>query len=201
MAGVRLSVAPMMEWTDRHYRFLARLMTAHTQLYTEMVVADDLARRDPIRNGLLLDYSPEENPIALQLGGSDPDLLRIATDLAITHSNAKWTEINLNCGCPSERVTTCVFGAALMHDAEVVRSCVSQMDRAACGIPVTIKCRLGTDKENGYDKLKDFVGAVSTGGVVKHFIVHCRECILSGLTPKQNRQIPPLRPAWVHQVF
>ena len=96
MSSSRLSVAPMMEWTDRHYRFLARMMTAHTKLYTEMVVAGDLAKKDPIGAGLLLDYSPEEHPIALQLGGNDPEHLRIATDTAFTHNNSAWDEINLN---------------------------------------------------------------------------------------------------------
>ena len=141
MVSSRLSVAPMMEWTDRHYRFLVRMMTARTKLYTEMVVAGDLAKKDPIGVGLLLDCSPEEQPVALQLGGNDPEQLRIATDTAFTHNNSVWDEINLNCGCPSERVTSCVFGAALMHDAEVVRQCVSQMARASRGVPVTVKCR------------------------------------------------------------
>ena len=200
MSSSRLSVAPMMEWTDRHYRFLARMMTARAKLYTEMVVASDLAKKNPSGVGLLLDYSTEEHPIALQLGGNDPEQLRIATDTAFTHNNSAWDEINLNCGCPSERVTNCVFGAALMHDAEVVRKCVSQMSRASRGVPVTVKCRLGTDRVHGYDHLSKFVATVSTGGAVKHFIIHSRECVLSGLTPKQNRAVPPLRPSWVHQL-
>jgi tRNA-dihydrouridine synthase A len=200
MASSRLSVAPMMDWTDRHYRFLARMMTARTKLYTEMVVAGDLAKKDPHGVGLLLDFSPEEHPIALQLGGNDPEQLRVATDTAFTYNNSNWDEINLNCGCPSERVTNCVFGAALMHDAEVVRRCVSQMERASRGVPVTVKCRLGTDQLQGYDHLTNFVGTVSTGGAVKHFIIHSRECILNGLSPKQNRTVPPLRPSWVHRL-
>ena len=142
-----------------------------------MVVASDLAQKDAVGVGLKLDFSPEEHPLALQLGGSDPEQLRAATDTAFTHSNSRWDEVNLNCGCPSDRVAGCkgggcVFGAALMHDAEGVRACVSQMARASRGVPVTVKCRLGTDKIQGYDSLTHFIGTVATGGAVKHFIIH-----------------------------
>ena len=163
-----------------------------------MVVASELAKKDPVGVDMKLDCSPEEHPVALQLGGNDPEQLRIATDMALAHGNSSWDEINLNCGCPSERVagcaSGCVFGAALMHDAEGVRACVSQMARASRGVPVTVKCRLGTDHLHGYDALKQFVGTVSTGGAVKHFIIHSRECVLNGLTPKQNRSVPPFLP-------
>ena len=134
-----------------------------SQLYTEMVVAGDLAKKDPTGVGLLLDFSPEEHPIALQLGGNDPEQLRVATDTAFTYNNSNWSEINLNCGCPSERVCDTQFGAMLMHEPETVRACVSEMARASRGAPVTVKCRLGTDKLSGYDNLKKFVGTVSTG--------------------------------------
>ena len=203
LASSRLSVAPMMEWTDRHYRVLARMMSLHTKLYTEMVTAGDLAKKDAEGHKLLLDCSPEElegGGVALQLGGNDPDQLREATTTALAHPHARWAEINLNCGCPSDRVAGgangCAgggtFGAALMHTPDEVRACVSAMSRAACGVPVTVKCRLGTDKLNGYENLKRFVGTVATGGV-QHFIIHSRECVLGGLTPKQNRSVAPGR--------
>lgn len=189
----RLSVAPMMDWTDRHCRYFHRLITRHTRLYTEMVTTGALRHGDQPRH---LDFSPEEHPLALQVGGSEPQELAYATGLA-----RRWgyDEINLNCGCPSERVQRGAFGACLMAEAPLVADCVKAMVDAADGLPVTVKHRIGIDREESYDFVRDFVGTVSQAGC-DVFIVHARNAWLKGLSPKENRELPPLRHEFVHRL-
>ena len=189
-----LSVAPMMEWTTRHYRFLARLLSRRTLLYTEMVVDNTLLFSE-LRDGFLR-FHPAEHPIACQLGGSNPETLAAAARMV---EAAGYDEINLNCGCPSAKVAgRGTFGARLMFTPELVRDCVAAM-RAAVAIPVTVKCRLGADHMDSYDAFAHFVRVVASGGC-EHFIVHARKCVLKGLTPKDNRTIPPLRYEWVQRL-
>lgn len=181
----RMSVAPMMDWTDKHCRYLHRLLSRHTLLYTEMVTTGALLHGDVQRH---LRFDAEEHPVALQLGGSEP------ADLA--HSarlGAQWgyDEINLNCGCPSERVQRGAFGACLMNEAPLVADCVKAMVDAV-DIPVTVKHRIGIDQQESYDFVRDFVGTVADAGCGV-FIVHARNAWLKGLSPKENREIPPLR--------
>jgi tRNA-dihydrouridine synthase A len=180
-----LSVAPMMDWTDRHCRVFHRQITRHTWLYTEMVTTGALVYGDVARH---LDYDEVEHPVALQLGGSDPGDLATAARLG-----EKWgyDEINLNCGCPSERVQKGAFGACLMAEPQLVADCVKAM-RDAVSIDVTVKHRIGIDKNESYDFVRDFVGTIAEAGC-KTFIVHARNAILKGLSPKENREIPPLR--------
>ena len=181
----RLSVAPMMDCTDRHFRYLVRLVTRHTLLYTEMVTSAALVHG---RRGHLLDFSEEEHPIALQLGGSDPaELARCARFAA----ERGFDEINLNVGCPSDRVRNGRFGACLMAEPEVVARCVEAMASAG-GLPVTVKTRIGIDDRDRYEDLTGFVEAVAAAGC-RTVIVHARKAWLSGLSPKENREIPPLR--------
>jgi tRNA-dihydrouridine synthase len=192
--GDVLSVAPMMEWTDRHFRFLARLLTRRTRLYTEMVVANTLLF-SPHSAGFLR-FSPEERPVACQVGGSDPAALAAA---AVLVERAGYDEVNLNCGCPSPRVAgKGAFGASLMFSPELVRDCVAAM-RTAVRIPVTVKCRLGADDLDSYEAFSHFVRTVAAGGC-SHFIVHARKCLLKGLDPKGNRTVPPLRYTWVQRL-
>ncbi len=181
----RLSVAPMMDWTDRHCRFFHRLLTHRTRLYTEMVTSGALLHGDVPRH---LDYNEEEHPLALQLGGSEPDDLARCAKLA-----AQWgyDEINLNCGCPSERVQRGAFGACLMAEPQLVADCVKAM-RDAVSIPVTVKHRIGIDRIESYEFVRDFVGTVAAAGC-EVFIVHARNAWLQGLSPKENREVPPLR--------
>ena len=188
----RLSVAPMMDWTDKHCRYLHRLLTKHTLLYTEMVTTGALLHGDVPRH---LQFNAEEHPLALQLGGSEP------ADLA--HSarlGAQWgyDEINLNCGCPSERVQRGAFGACLMNEPVLVADCVKAMVNVV-DVPVTVKHRIGIDKNESYDFVRDFVGTVSEAGC-STFIVHARNAWLKGLSPKENREVPPLRYAVAHQL-
>ncbi len=181
----RLSVAPMMDWTDRHCRMFHRQITRHTWLYTEMVTTGAIIHGDKARH---LDFSDEEHPVALQLGGSEP------ADLAISaRFGEQWgyDEINLNCGCPSERVQRGAFGACLMAEPALVADSVKAM-RDAVSIDVTVKHRIGIDEIDSYDFVRDFVGTVAEAGC-RTFIVHARTAILKGLTPKENREIPPLR--------
>lgn len=181
----RLSVAPMMDWTDRHCRMFHRQITRHTWLYTEMVTTGAIIHGDKARH---LDFSDEEHPVALQLGGSEP------ADLAISaRFGEQWgyDEINLNCGCPSERVQRGAFGACLMAEPALVADSVKAM-RDAVSIDVTVKHRIGIDEIDSYDFVRDFVGTVAEAGC-RTFIVHARNAILKGLTPKENREIPPLR--------
>ena len=185
----RVSVAPMMDWTDRHCRYFHRLLSRHALLYTEMVTTGALIHGDVPRH---LDFNPEEQAVALQLGGSEPADLAQAAKLG-----AKWgyQEINLNCGCPSERVQRGAFGACLMAEPQLVANGVKAM-RDAVDIPVTVKHRIGIDRGENYDFVRDFVGIVSQAGC-QHFIVHARNAWLQGLSPKENRDIPPLKPEWV----
>ncbi|QDL54817.1 tRNA dihydrouridine(20/20a) synthase DusA [Rhodoferax aquaticus] len=181
----RLSVAPMMDWTDRHCRYFHRLLSKRALLYTEMVTTGALLHGDVPRH---LQYSAQEHPLALQLGGSEP------ADLA--HSarlGASWgyDEINLNCGCPSERVQRGAFGACLMNEPSLVADCVKAMVDVV-DVPVTVKHRIGIDKDESYSFVRDFVGTVAEAGC-NTFIVHARNAWLQGLSPKENREIPPLR--------
>ncbi|HVE50936.1 MAG TPA: tRNA dihydrouridine(20/20a) synthase DusA [Casimicrobiaceae bacterium] len=181
----RFCVAPMMDWTDRHCRYFLRLISRHARLYTEMITAPALMHGDVPRH---LDFHIAEHPIALQLGGSDLALLAHAAKLG-----AKWgyDEINLNCGCPSERVQTGSFGACLMAEPALVADCIKAM-RDAVEVPVTVKHRIGLDRVEDYSFVRDFVGTVARAGC-EVFIVHARNAVLKGLSPKENREIPPLR--------
>lgn len=181
----RLSVAPMLDWTDRHCRYFHRLLTRHARLYTEMVTTGALLHGDQGRH---LDFNPEEHPLALQLGGSEPAELASCAKLA-----ERWgyDEVNLNCGCPSERVQRGAFGACLMNEPALVADGVKAM-RDAVSIPVTVKHRIGVDQSESYDFVRDFVGTVALAGC-EVFIVHARSAWLKGLSPKENREIPPLR--------
>ena len=188
----RISVAPMMDWTDRHCRTFHRLLTKHTRLYTEMMTTGALLHGDQPRH---LDFNNEEHPVALQLGGSEP-----ADLAACARLGALWgyDEINLNCGCPSERVQRGSFGACLMAEPALVADCVKAMVDTVL-IPVTVKHRIGIDKRDSYDFVRDFVGTVAEAGC-NVFIVHARNAILQGLSPKQNREVPPLKYAFVYQL-
>jgi tRNA-dihydrouridine synthase A len=181
----RLSVAPMMDWTDRHCRFFHRLLTQHTLLYTEMVTTGALRHGDVQRH---LRFNAEEHPLALQLGGSEPDDLAHAARLG---EQWGYDEINLNCGCPSERVQRGAFGACLMNEPRTVADGVKAM-LDVVSIPVTVKHRIGIDRVESYDFVRDFVGQVADAGC-RVFIVHARNAWLQGLSPKENREIPPLR--------
>lgn len=180
----RLSVAPMMDWTDRHCRFFLRQISARTLLYSEMITAQAILRGDRQR---LLGYDQAEHPVALQLGGADPSLLAQAAKIG---EDFGYDEINLNCGCPSDRVQSGRFGACLMLEPELVRDCLAAM-RSAVKIPVTVKHRIGVDDVDSYDALQSFVRVVAQSGCTS-FSVHARKAWLSGLSPKQNREIPPL---------
>ena len=182
----------MMDWTDRHCRYFHRLLSRHALLYTEMVTTGALLHGDVPRH---LRFNAEEHPVALQLGGSEP------ADLAhCARLGEQWgyDEINLNCGCPSERVQRGAFGACLMAEPQLVADCVKAMvDTVA--VPVTVKHRIGIDKTESYEFVRDFVGTVSEAGC-KVFIVHARNAWLQGLSPKENREVPPLRYALVHRL-
>jgi tRNA-dihydrouridine synthase A len=183
--GRRLSVAPMMDWTDRHCRVFHRQITRHTWLYTEMVTTGALVHGDVARH---LRYDEVEHPVALQLGGSDPADLAKSAKLG---QEWGYDEINLNCGCPSERVQKGAFGACLMAEPQLVADCVKAM-RDAVSIDVTVKHRIGIDKTEDYGFVRDFVGTIADAGC-RTFIVHARNAILKGLSPKENREIPPLK--------
>jgi tRNA-dihydrouridine synthase A len=188
----RVSVAPMMDWTDRHCRSFHRILTRHTWLYTEMVTTGALLHGDVARH---LSFTPGEAPVALQLGGSESaDLARSAK------LGEQWgyDEINLNCGCPSERVQRGAFGACLMNEPQLVADCVKAM-RDAVSIPVTVKHRIGVDAVEDYAYVRDFVGTVAEAGC-EVFIVHARNAILKGLSPKENRDIPPLKYEYAYQL-
>ena len=203
----RLCVAPMMDWTDRHCRYFLRGFSPRVLLYTEMITAEALLRGDAAR---LLQYSPEEQPLALQLGGSVPARLAAAARLG---EQAGYREINLNCGCPSDRVHAGAFGACLMAQPALVADCVAAMC-AAVTVPVTVKMRIGTLEggtgqplasrlahfsEEDYAQLVAFTTAVSAAGC-RTFIVHARQAVLGGLSPKENRDVPPLRPEVVRRL-
>lgn len=181
----RLCVAPMIDVTDRHCRYFHRLLAPHARLYTEMITTGALMHGDVPRH---LDFDAAEHPVALQLGGSEP------TDLAqAARLGEQWgyDEINLNCGCPSERVQKGAFGACLMAEPALVADCVKAMQDAV-SVPVTVKHRLGLDYNESYDFVRDFVGRIHDTGC-RVFIVHARNAVLKGLSPKDNREIPPLR--------
>ncbi len=180
----RLSVAPMMDWTDRHCRYFHRLMTQRAMLYTEMVTAPAVIHGPRER---LLGYGDAEHPIALQLGGSDPQELAQAVRLAAPF---QYDEINLNVGCPSDRVQSGCFGAVLMERPALVARCLAAM-KAETAVPVTVKCRIGVDDQDPESVLPAFIETVAQAGVT-HFIVHARKAWLKGLSPKENREIPPL---------
>ncbi len=188
----RLSVAPMMDWTDRHCRHFHRLLTRRARLYTEMVTTGALLHGDVARH---LRFNAEEHPLALQLGGSEPADLAYCARLG-----ERWGyhEININCGCPSERVQRGAFGACLMAEPRLVADCVKAMTDAV-SVPVTVKHRIGIDREERYGFVRDFVGAVSEAGCGT-FIVHARNAWLKGLSPKENRELPPLRYELVHRL-
>ena len=204
----RISVAPMMDWTDRHCRYFLRGFSPRVLLYTEMITAEALLRGQAAR---LLHFDAAEQPVALQLGGSEPARLAAAARLG---EAAGYREINLNCGCPSDRVHAGAFGACLMAEPERVAECVSAM-RAAVGIPVTVKMRIGiiagragerplrerlqTYDEPDFQRLVEFTAAVSAAGC-EVFIVHARQAVLGGLSPKENREVPPLRPEIVQRL-
>lgn len=190
--AARLSVAPMMEWTDRHCRYLHRLLSRNTLLYTEMVTSPALVRGGALH---LLDHSPEEHPVALQLGGSDPKELAEAARIG---AEAGYDEINLNCGCPSDRVQSGAFGAVLMKSPDLVADCVAAM-QAAVDVEVTVKCRIGVDEQEPRDVLPGFLEKIRAAGC-RRVTVHARKAWLKGLSPKENRDIPPLDYALVHDM-
>ena len=191
-ASHRFCVAPMMDWTDRHCRFLHRLLSKRARLYTEMLTTGAIAHGDRKR---LLGFDGQEHPVALQLGGCDPQALR---DAAMIGADWGYDEINLNVGCPSDRVQAGQFGAALMADPGRVAACVAAM-RAAVEIPVTVKCRIGIDDQNAEDALPRFADAVINAGCTL-LIVHARKAWLDGLSPKENRDVPPLDYPLVHRL-
>ena len=188
----RLSVAPMMDWTDRHCRYFHRLLAPHARLYTEMVTSAALVHGDRQR---LLGFDDAEHPVALQLGGSDPQELAQAARIG---ADFGYDEINLNVGCPSNRVQSGRFGACLMHEPALVADCFTSM-REAVTIPVTIKCRLGVDDQDEYADLQHFIETVAARGCGV-FIVHARKAWLKGLSPKENREVPPLNYQRVYQL-
>jgi len=179
-----ISVAPMMDWTDRHCRYFHRLLSPRARLYTEMVTSAALVRGKQLR---LLEHSQQEHPVALQLGGSDPQELAQAARLG---AEAGYDEINLNVGCPSDRVQSGRFGACLMREPELVGDCVRAM-RDAVDVPVTVKCRIGVDDQDDYAGLQHFTETMLEAGVGE-LAVHARKAWLQGLSPKENREIPPL---------
>ncbi len=183
----------MMDWTDRHCRVFHRLITRHTRLYTEMVTTGALLHGDVARH---LDFNAQEHPVALQLGGSETADLAHCAKLA---QQWGYDEINLNCGCPSERVQRGSFGACLMAEPDLVADCVKAI-RDACTLPVTVKHRIGIDRAESYGFVRDFVGTVAQRGGCQVFIVHARSAWLKGLSPKQNREVPPLNCGWVYQL-
>jgi tRNA-dihydrouridine synthase A len=185
IAQKEVSVAPMMDWTDRHCRYFHRLISPHARLYTEMVTTGAIIHGDRER---FLRFSPAEHPIALQLGGSEPDDL--ATCAAIGEEFG-YDEININCGCPSDRVQKGAFGACLMERPETVAASVAAMVKATA-LPVTVKCRIGIDNSDDLPFLDAFIGQVADAGCGM-FIIHARKAWLQGLSPKENREVPPLR--------
>ena len=187
-----VSVAPMMDWTDRHCRYFYRLLSTRVQLYTEMITAKAILNGDKRR---LLDFNASEHPLVLQLGGSDAFEMSECADIA-----EKWgyDAVNINVGCPSERVLSGSFGACLMKEPDLVGACVEKM-MEACNIPVTVKCRIGVDEMESYTQLSEFIKRIADSGC-QQFVVHARKAWLQGLSPKENRTIPPLNYPWVYQL-
>ena len=192
MLNRTVSIAPMMGYTDRHARYFLRLISRHALLYTEMVTTGAVLHGD--RNKLLA-YDPRELPLAVQLGGSDPAELAECSRIA---ESAGFSEVNLNVGCPSDRVQSGRIGACLMAEPSLVADCVSAM-RSAVDIPVTVKCRIGIDDMESFEEFDTFIQAVASGGC-DTFIVHARKAWLQGLSPKQNREIPPLKYDYVYRL-
>lgn len=188
----RICIAPMMDWTDRHCRYFHRLLSPHARLYTEMVTSAALVRGRQLR---LLEHSVQEQPLALQLGGSDPAQLAQAARMG---AQAGYAEINLNVGCPSDRVQSGRFGACLMREPLLVGDCVKAM-RDAVDVPVTVKCRIGVDDQDAYADLQRFTDIMLAAGVGV-LVVHARKAWLQGLSPKENRQVPPLDYARVYRL-
>ena len=190
----RFCTAPMMDWTDRHCRFFHRQLTRRARLYTEMVTSAAIMHGDRQR---LLGFHPIEHPVALQLGGSDPGELARASEIGLSFG---YDEINLNCGCPSDRVQSGRFGACLMAEPELVAACIAAMRGAVGGVvPVTVKCRIGIDDQDSEADLVRFIECVADGGCCT-FIVHARKAWLQGLSPKENREVPPLDYDRVHRL-
>ena len=192
MASYSVSVAPMMDWTDKHCRYFYRLLSQYTQLYTEMITSKAILKGD---NNRLLDYNAVEHPLVLQIGGSDPVEM---ADCAVIAKRWGYDAVNINVGCPSDRVMSGSFGACLMREPDLVASCVESMIEA-CDISVSVKSRIGIDEMETYDELSDFVYRIHKKGC-QHFIIHARKAWLHGLSPKQNRTIPPLNYPWVYQI-
>ncbi len=190
--SARFSVAPMLDWTDRHCRYFHRILSKNALLYTEMVTTGAIIHG----KGDFLAYNEEEHPLALQLGGSNPVDLAHCAKLAVERG---YDEINLNVGCPSDRVQNGRFGACLMGEAELVAQCVAAM-KEVVDVPVTVKTRIGIDDQDSYDFLVDFVRTVSEKGGCTDFTIHARKAWLSGLSPKENREIPPLDYPRVYQL-
>ena len=187
-----VSIAPMMDWTDKHCRYFYRLISKNVQLYTEMITTKAILRGDKNR---LLDFNTSENPLVLQLGGSDPKEM---AECSLIAQDWGYDEVNINVGCPSDRVLSGSFGACLMKEPDLVAQCVESMIQK-CDIPVTVKHRIGIDEMESYNQLSDFVYRISDKGC-QHFIVHARKAWLRGLSPKENRTIPPLNYPWVYQL-
>ncbi len=192
MDSCKVSVAPMMDWTDKHCRYFFRLLSACTQLYTEMITSKAILRGDKNR---LLDYNSSEHPLVLQLGGSDPKEMAQCAHIA---KQWGYDEVNINVGCPSDRVLSGSFGACLMKEPDLVASCVESMIDAS-DMPVSVKSRIGIDDMESYNRLSDFVARIHKKGC-QHFIIHARKAWLQGLSPKENRTIPPLNYPWVYQL-
>lgn len=189
----RLSVAPMLDWTDRHYRHMARQITHNTWLYSEMINSGAIVYGD--KNRFLM-FNKGENPVALQLGGSDPTELAKAAKAVEEYG---YDEVNLNCGCPSPRVQKGAFGACLMNEVDLVADCLNAMQDAV-QIPVTVKHRIGVDRQTEYQTVADFVGTLRDKTACKTFIVHARNAWLDGLSPKENREVPPLKYDYVYRL-
>ena len=192
MDSCKVSVAPMMDWTDKHCRYFFRLLSTCTQLYTEMIISKAILRGDKNR---LLDYNSSEHPLVLQLGGSDPKEMAQCAHIA---KQWGYDEVNINVGCPSDRVLSGSFGACLMKEPDLVASCVESMIDAS-DMPVSVKSRIGIDDMESYNRLSDFVARIHKKGC-QHFIIHARKAWLQGLSPKENRTIPPLNYPWVYQL-
>lgn len=191
MISHKLSVAPMLDWTDRHCRYFYRVMSKRTVLYTEMVTTGAIL----FGKWDYLAFNSEESPVVLQLGGSD---VKAMTECARLAEQRGYDEININVGCPSDRVQNGRFGACLMADPHLVAECVSSMSNAV-NIPITVKSRIGVDDQDSYEFLHTFIDTVKTSGC-EHFIIHARKAWLSGLSPKQNREVPPLDYDRVYQI-
>ncbi|MEO1890316.1 MAG: tRNA dihydrouridine(20/20a) synthase DusA [Candidatus Thioglobus sp.] len=188
----KFSVAPMMDWTDRHCRYFYRLMSKQAQLYTEMITSKAILHGDKKR---LLDYHKDEHPLVLQLGGSDPSEMAQCAKLA---QDWGYDEVNINAGCPSDRVQSGSFGACLMNTPQVVAQCVEAMKQAS-DLPITLKSRIGVDDMESYEELANFITTVEQAGC-DTFIIHARKAWLKGLSPKENRTVPPLNYDWVYQI-